>query len=267
MLSQLTNKSLLLLIAVCSLGLLCSCSAIIEPPPGSRVEDRIGRELVANWSDRVGSFSSVQGVAHIEVDSPGSTFKGNQVLLAESPAHFRAESLSPFGVPLLTLVANKAELNVLLPAQNIFYRGRASAENLRRFTRIPLRPSALVGLLLCQTPLLNGGGFNTYAQPDGGWVLDVVDSTPPQRLYFDASGRLTAIHSFVRGYPLVMRYFDHGRLVAGFPARFELSSPRAKTVVRLDFSEQKRNLKFRPGLFQLQPPLGTTIIELDGENG
>jgi len=267
MLSLLTNKSPLFLLVACFLVLLCSCSAIIEPPSGARVENRIGRELIANWSDQVGSPSSIQGVARIEVNVPGSEFKVSQVLLAESPAYFRAESLSPFGVPLLTLVANRTELNVLLPVQNVFYRGQASADNLRRFTRIPLRPSALVGLLLCQAPALQDGGFNTYAQPDGGWVIDVVDAKPHQRLYFDGTGRLTAIHSYVSGQSLVMRYFDHGRLVTGFPARFELSAPRTGTVVGLNFSEQRLNRKFQSGIFHLAPPLGTTIFELDGGNG
>lgn len=242
---------------------LCACAPVLMPPAGERISAQAGRELIAAWQQR--SPSSLQGFARAEVDSPGRDFTGELVVLVESPNRLRVESLSPFGLPLLTLVADSRRFAVFIPPENRFYAGTPSADNLQRFTRIPLEPVDLIGRLLGQIPAGSSGRLATYAQPAGGWLIDLLDVSPRLRLSFDGSGNLLGISSFRNGRLLLdVRYLEHGRLLPGFPARYRISVPKLGTTLQIEFTEQRTDRRFAPGLFQLEPPPGVVIQELDG---
>lgn len=251
-------------------GLLCAlllvaCAPLLEAPPGERVDDRLGVELLIGWRQRSIDWQALQGLARIEVDAPGSDFSGSQVVLAQRPDRLRTESLSPFGMPLLTLVANGERLAVLLPLQADYYQGAASAENLQRFAGIPLEPAQLVSLLLCQVPEATDS-LNIYADPDGGWLVELFAAAPRQRLFFDSSGQLQRTELYQNSRLLLaVDYRDHGRWIDGFPARYVISLPKFRSIARVEFAEQRLRRTLNDDLFHLSPSPGVTVHQLDEE--
>ena len=187
-------------LALClPLLVLSGCATLPVSQPGTLAAGETGRTLLAEWLQRSAQPQSVQGVAKVRVQTPQRTLNGTQVIVAGAPDQLRAETLSPFGTPLLVLAANGTQLAVLLPGGNLFYHGQATPENLGRFTRLPLRLADLVGILLSRPPLLTYQQLDAFALADGGWRIELEAGQRRQLLHFDAALRLVEVHYLTAG--------------------------------------------------------------------
>ena len=252
-------------LALClPLLVLSGCATLPVSQPGTLAAGETGRTLLAEWLQRSAQPQSVQGVAKVRVQTPQRTLNGTQVIVAGAPDQLRAETLSPFGTPLLVLAANGTQLAVLLPGDNLFYHGQATPENLGRFTRLPLRLADLVGILLSRPPLLTYKQLDAFALADGGWRIELAAGQRRQLLYFDAAPRLVEVHYLTAGVlQLQLVYGDYTESGDNLPRRIELQLPLQQTQASLFFNELEADRQFLPALFTLEPPPGATIIGLD----
>jgi hypothetical protein len=247
-----------------SLLVLCGCATLPPSQPGTLAAGETGRTLLAEWLRRSPEPQSLQGVAKVRVQTPQRTLNGTQVILAGAPDRLRAETLSPFGTPLLVLAANGSELAVLLPGDNLFYHGRATPENLGRFTRLPLRLTDLVGILLSRPPLLTYQQLDAFALADGGWRIELKAGQRRQLLHFDATLRLLDVHYLTAGeLQLRLGYGDYAEADGNLPRRIDLELPLQQTQASLLFNELEADRQLLPALFTLEPPPGATVIGLD----
>ena len=259
--STLTRLGLTLSLSLC---ILSGCATLPASQPGTLAAAETGRTLLAEWLRRSAEPQSLQGVARVRVQTPERTLNGTQVLLVGAPDRLRAETLSPFGTPLLVLAANGKDLAVLLPGDNLFYHGRATPENLGRFTRLPLRLADLVGILLSRPPLLSYQQLDAFALADGGWRIELEAGQRRQLLHFDAALRLVEVHYLTAGVlQLQLVYGDYAESVDNLPRRIELKLPLQQTQASLLFDELEADRQLLPALFSLEPPPGATIIGLD----
>lgn len=243
---------------------LSGCATLPPSPPGIPASGEVGRALLAEWLQREAQPQALQGVAKVRVRTPQRTLNGTQVILAGAPDKLRAETLSPFGTPLLVLAANGTELAVLLPGDNTFYRGRATPQNLGRFTRLPLRLADLVGILLGRPPLVDYHELVTLQLSDGGWGIELEAGQRRQYLRFDPARRLVEVHYLTAGeLQLQLTYGDHDAAGDGLPRRIELVLPLQHTEASMVFSELAADRQFLPAVFTLEPPPGATVILLD----
>lgn len=256
--------SLLGLLLVGQFGLLPGCATLPADQSRRAVADDAAQTLFAELLRRGEQGRTLRGVAKVRVRTPEQTANGTQVLLAEAPGRLRAETLSPFGVPLLVMTANDTELAVLIPGDNRFYRGRATAENLGRFTRLPLRPTDLVGILLHRPPLLAYRGIEAFELASGGWLVNLETGQRRQELLFDAGRRLIEVR-YLTGEELQLRvvYGDFGAEPQGRARRIDLELPLQRIVAGLVFSELEMDKPLSGELFTLHPPEGAEITELD----
>lgn len=245
-------------------GLLSGCATLPEPSHKTPVATDFGINLLEEWRLRSAGTRSVEGVAKVRVQTPERTVNGTQVLLAEAPGQLRAETLSPFGTPLLVLTANDAELAVLAPGDNRFYRGRPTVENLGRFTRLPLRVADLVGILLSRPPLITYRDLQAFQLPGGGWQLTLTADRRRQELRFDNERRLTAVkYLYDDALQLSLAYDDFDGVAPSLPKRIELELPVSQIQAGLVFGELETNKQFLPALFSLRPPEGAMVTDLD----
>lgn len=242
------------------------CSGVPKQPlPGAEVSapEAHGQALLAMWLEQSKALHSLQGLAKVRVKTDQGSLSGTQVVIVAKPAQLRAETLSPFGNPLLSLASDGRQLTVLVPGDNLFFSGEATAENLTRFTRMPLPPTALVDILLWQPPLVAFQELSTFRTAGGGWRLLLVAGPLRQELTFDAAERLESV-----------RYFSGDALqlqidYAGFadsmsvPRQIRLEQPPFAMQTSLDFSEIAVNQPLPAGRFTLVPPDGSRIIPLD----
>ncbi len=254
------SKTFVLLICLLVVG----CAPRIKPPAGTVVDPAVGEALISDWRMKSAEIFSVQGIARARIQSPERGTTLSQVVLAEQPDRFRAETLSPFGTPLLTLAANGERLGVLALNQNTFYQGAASLENLARFTRLPIKAADLVGLLLYKVPVFSGQSL-VVQRDEGDWQVTVSLPDRRQELFFDSDRQLVAAH-YYRDDQLFLKigFARIGALVRDFPARFYVELPEFSISAELDFTELAINRTFLPGIFRLEPPAGVKVVDLDG---
>jgi len=252
-----------LILCVWLLMMIAGCAKVPPPPAEVAAPRTEGENLLAMWLERGEALHSLEGLATVKVKTPQGSLSGTQVVIAARPDRLRAETLGPFGIPLLSLAADGRQLTVLLPGDNLYYAGAASTENLARFTRMPIPPTALVDILLWQPPLVAFEELATFRTASGGWRLLLVSGPQRQELSFDAAARLEQV-----------RYYSGDSLqlsvaYAGFadnsplPRRIFLEQPPYALEASLEFREQSVNQPSPPGRFSLQPPPGVGIIPLD----
>ena len=224
-------------------------------PPG------MDQTLLDRVADLGGAFGSLQGVARVKVELGGKSVSSTQVLLAEKPDRLRAEVLSPFGQPVMLAASDGADISLLVPGKGKFYRGAASAKNLQRVFRVPLRLIDLVHILLYQVPLGAYDSRNLTVNDKGEYVLTL--SGPGARreeLVFDAERRLVGADYFV-GAEALLRV-DYGKFTSGspaFPKSVSLEMPAQEAKASVVFSDVKTNVAIPAARFQLTPPAGMRV--------
>jgi hypothetical protein len=260
-------RLVLSVLAGCFLGLqlavLSGCATLPAHRPEISVAEVDGRMLLDQWL-RSPHPGSLQGLAKVKLQTPERSLSGTQVLLAEAPDRLRAETLSPFGTPLMVMAANGSELAVLLPGDSRFYLGQATPENLGRFTRLPLRLADLVNILLFRPPRIDYHQLQTSPRTDGGWLVVLEAGPRRQELHFDSSRRLIGV-AYLYGEELQLRlaYGEFAEEPLNLPRRIELILPLQRTEVSLTFKELEVDRPFLPGVFTLVAPPGVMVTNLD----
>lgn len=239
--------------------LLVSCVPRPPAPPAplpAGLEERLLQQLTENSR----AFRNLQGLAKVKVSREGKSMGATQVLLVEKPDRLRAETLSPFGQPVLLLATNGDELTVFVPGEGNFYRGAASPRNLQRLTRIPLRLADLVQLLLYDVPVIDFQEQELLAETDGFRLVLNGERESRQELFFDRRLRLVKVDYLV-GSELLLEV-AYGRFDGddeGYPAATELQMPQLAVTASLVFSEVRTNVAIPEDRFLLTPPAGVAV--------
>jgi outer membrane lipoprotein-sorting protein len=236
---------------------LSGCSLKPQVPPPVVAEEL----LLAALEEQQQQFSSLRGMAKIEISTAGDTSRTSQLILAAKPDRFRAEVLQILGPPLLSLAIDGTDMAVSIPSRRQFYQGPASSENLRRFTRVPLEIDELVHLLLHQVPLINYRQIRS--EPGPKLILDDADGYH-QHLEFDSQLRLigaTYLDSWRRPW-LIVKYSDFDLAGNGFPHRLEVSMPQLEVNARVVLSELEVNPLLAENKFRLSVPAGVPVQPL-----
>ena len=250
--------------AVVLLWLLPGCATIPAGHTDRPVANTVGQGLLDDWLVRSDQNRTLQGLARFKVQTPERTVSGTQVVLAETPGRLRAETLSPFGTPLLIMTVSDAELAVLVTGDSRFYQGPPTPENLSRFTRLPLRPGDLVDILLQRPPVVARQSAATYMLAEGGWKVVLESSRRRQELRFDAERRLVGV-SYLSGEEpqLTVVYGDFDGTTRAAPRRIEMALPAQKIQASLAFDDLALNRQFQPEVFRQSAPAGAILMRLD----
>ncbi|GEM_PF-1105915 len=247
-------------------SLLASCVPVQPKFVGESVGQGFADGLIQEWYEASVQVTSVQGLARVKVHTPEKSLNGTQVILAEKPNRLRAETLSPFGSPILLLAVDGKNLGVSLPSRNIFYTGEATDANLGRFVQIPLRLTDLISVLLYQPPMIDVFSEEAFALQEGGWLVVRKSSLRRQELIFNQVRQLVEV-SYYDGDKLSLK-INYGKFTKDggrFPHLFGIELPEAEITASLKFSDLETNGPLRSGIFELTPPKGATIVSLDAE--
>lgn len=92
--------------------------------------------------------------AKIDYFEDNRRVRGSVLYKATLPDQLRFDVFSPFGITVLTLTSDGRRFSLYDLAHKQFLSGAARACNVRRFTRVPVPPFALVQLLRGEAPVL-----------------------------------------------------------------------------------------------------------------
>jgi hypothetical protein len=250
------------LAAIWFLLLLAACVPRPSVPP--TVPPASETVLLERLAEDARAFRSLQGLAKVRVERGGQSMGGTQVLLAEKPGRLRAETLSPFGQPLLLMATDGLELTVMIPSDGRFYRGEASARNVQRFTRLPLQLTDLVHILLYQVPIIGHDRRTLTIEEGSGYLLVLLDETGRrQELRFNRELHLVEVAYFIDAdLQLRVRYDKFMGEAHPFPQSALLEMPALDAEASLVFSEVRTNVAIPAERFLLTPPPGAEILPI-----
>ncbi|MEJ2491298.1 MAG: hypothetical protein P8Y73_04395 [Desulfuromonadales bacterium] len=242
---------------------LCAACTPLRPQRGAPVSEAFALQLTQGWQEQADQIGSVQGLAKFELEAPMTHLQGTQVLLVEKPDRLRAEALSPFGFPTLTLTSSNGRLGVHLVPQNLYYTGTANRQNLGEFIHVPLPPRDLVALLLYSPVLIDAWKEEAFALQEGGWIVLRYGSLLRQELIFDAARQLAEM-AFYQDNDLQFKveYAQFTHQAPLYPTRLHLELPEKYATINLQFSDPAVNQPIRSGVFDVAPPAGAKVVYL-----
>jgi hypothetical protein len=208
------------------------------------------------------SVQRLSGEARLELAGPAGRGAVGLFVAVGRSASLHLEQLDFFGRPQLVVVSDGQRFTLHDAGSGRWYRGPATGAALGRFLPLPIPPSALAALLLGRAPRLEDPAAELRLDPERGrYLLTLRRGGAIQRLEVDpASARV------LRSTSAGLRV-DFGDLEAlggvVFPKRLALEA--GPTSLQLTWRELTLEPPEDPGLFELQPPGGAAVTELDAE--
>lgn len=247
---------------------LCAVAGCVKraPPPDLAADPAALLAQVERTQARV---ARVRGEARVKVESPRGGGSVTMLVAAERPDRVRLDTLDFFGNPAGVLVADAGRFALLDLREGVFLRGAATPRNLARLLPLALPADELVQLLCGAAPL-------------AGRPVAVEAGDGVARLTLEADGRVqrvdvgagAAVHassaSDPAGRALAGSYrlaFDRFEERAGrpFPGELRIEAADAGVRVRLTWKEIEPNAVLPAGGFDLAPPTGVRVVDLDAE--
>jgi outer membrane lipoprotein-sorting protein len=251
--------------------LACSCAARapqggVEPPARFAHRAPSSDEVVEALGAREVALANFRGQAHLVYEGPQGTTKSSQMIAVQSPDRVRIDVMSPFG-PSYTVAAYGDRLRAYDRGEKILYVGAATLENLRRYTRVPLKVEVLAQLIRGLPPMSAGtrsgrveAGATTWLWEadlgQGGTLRVELDRQDLRPLRASVTAATPAEALFLE----FEQYADVGGVEVPHRIRARLGDGG---VVELEYSRIWRAVQLTATAFQIDPPPGVRVVGMD----
>ncbi len=239
--------------------LLLACARPKPPLPPAPVANILLEKLKVSGR----KWQQLDAAAEVGFRRDGKYFSTRQFLLVEKPQRLRVDVLTFFGQLAFQLTVNQDQLQVFLntTVPGKFYQGPARDDVLARFTRLPLRASELIRLLLYDPP--RPEYLETQVTTEGDrYRLRLISGDRQQQFFFDEQLRLRRGIYLQAGQELLLVNYDDFAKEDGFPRRARIEIPQQKLSVVVSFSEVKLNQPAADKRFILTPPANALPLKL-----
>jgi hypothetical protein len=243
--------------------MLLGCAKRIDFGPTGEVRD--ARELLKLTDQAERQILSVKGGARLRVGSPKASGTLNVFAAVRDPDKLHIESLNFFGKPQGILFTTGGHFGLLDADAGKYYRGPASQENLSRFIPVALPVPELVAIMLGRAPRIAFSAASLKVDTARrSYVVALEGNGLQQTLWVDpASHRVR--RSEVRGpKPYDLSFDDfQGFASTEYPRQTTLVVPSEATRLELKYRDLELNPRLDGSLFELAPPSGMTVVEVD----
>jgi hypothetical protein len=243
--------------------------------------------LLARLDERRDAIHSLRATAKLEasLDDPDRTarpqrLRASQAVLARTPAAFRLEALSPFGVSY-AVACDGRDLAIFVPSERLLYRGSANPASIGRATDVAVSAPDVVSLLLGLPPLSGIDRSTAWVSlagpaPAGEGSARKADEVAPQAyLHAARDGGETVVIGFaalpLAGEALVPVSYERisaqgtRELRAGFADFAAQGSAHFATVVSVDTSDARLRIRYTD--FELNPVIDDARFALTTPRG
>ena len=227
--------------------------------------------LLRILDERSASLQTFRALAQMRYVGPKDSLSVKQIVVVARPSRLRIEMMSAFGVAL-QIAADGQQISAYHRGERTFYHGRATAENLSRFTRLGLDLPDIADLLVGLPPQRARVGHPsiTFERPLGWWkVSTALESGGTLSVWFEPDSLLPVrtIEADADGTPRYIASYEAYSEVAGLQiasdVRFE--APADGTKVDLRYSNISLNAELPASLFSFEAPAGSNVVDLDAE--
>ena len=259
-----------------ALLLACSCAARsprVAQEPRARFAHRAPSptEVVAELGAREASLADFRGQARLVYEGPQGSTKSSQMIVVQSPDRVRIDVMSPFG-PSYTVAAYGNRLRAYDRGEKVLYVGSTTPENLRKYTRVPLKIEVLARLIRGLPPLISGTGPGRVEAAGSGWLWETeVDGGGHLRVELDRE-QLRPLRASLSGSSpgdALFVEFEQYEDVDGVDVPHRIRARLGDGgVVELEYSRIWRAVRLTATAFQIDPPSGVRVVGMDvGETG
>jgi outer membrane lipoprotein-sorting protein len=252
------------LAAAIFLAVVCSgCPHRIEFGPEGPIDDP--EKLFQLVSQAQANLVTIQGDAKLHVSSPQGSGTLSMFVAISRPGLLHMETFDFFNRPVAALVSDGQRFGLYQTEGNVFYYGPASPENVSRFLPVVLPSEELVAVMLGQVPFIPPERKTLELDPkEGVYVLKLFRGQVTQTLQVHPK-YYRVVRSEVRGVPGYDLAFDKFEVQDSvvFPKEVKLIAEVAETELRLRYSDVALNAPPDLTLFELAPPEGARVVEVD----
>jgi outer membrane lipoprotein-sorting protein len=249
--------------------LTCSCAArSARPEAHGRFADRApsAEEVAAALGAREAAVASFRGQAHLVYEGPQGTTKSSQMIVVQSPDRVRIDVMSPFG-PSYTVAAYGNRLRAYDRGEKVLYVGSTSPENLRKYTRVPVKLDVLAMLIRGLPPRTEGASAGRVTAGAASWVWDVdTAGSGNLRVELDRE-QLRPLRASLTGASVSEALsvdFEQYRDVDGVDVPHLVRARLGDGgVVELEYSRIWRAVQLTATAFQIDPPSGVRVVGMD----
>ena len=142
--------------------------------------------------DTIKEKEILKAVAQIDLVTVHGHHKAKAVLVLKRPSYLRLEILSPLGLPDYFLVTNISEIRIFIPSKNLYYQGKATAENLSRFLPWSFGIEDIVMILSGAFPPMTGSNVSFKGQKEAArfFIEAEAPGREPQIVEIEENNRL-----------------------------------------------------------------------------
>ncbi|MCX7020743.1 MAG: hypothetical protein NTW26_00445 [bacterium] len=243
---------------------------VVNPPPKVTAD-----ELLAEMDAYARRLESASGVITLQARTPDGVLPATEHGLAFArPDSVYVESIGPMGeIAVVTRVCG-GRMAVRYVADGVWAEGSATPGNVEKLVGVPLDVGLLMRALLAE-PLVQGEGFDgtvRYIRPEAESdptriALRREDGTRALLITVDPAGpvpRSQVLYDAADAPALRVEYSDYAEVDGLLRPQRILLEDYADSSVEVRFSSQEVNPTLPEGLFDLTPPEGVRVVELDG---
>lgn len=210
---------------------------------------------------------SLEGEGRFKMESPAQSGASGLFVAVHRPALVRLEALDFFGRPLAVLVCDGERFGLFNAQEGRYYKGPATATNMARLLPIALAPQELVAVMLGQPPRIPAESEQlSVDRSELAYLLTLKAGNVTQFLRIHPSYHRVE-QSRVVGAPTYDVDYEDFKEKGGvvFPGKVTLSAKASGTRVELVYKDIKVNGPVDLTLFEVTPPPGVPITEVDGQ--
>lgn len=219
--------------------------------------------------ERAAALHSFRALADMHYVGPSDRIAVKEVVAVERPDHLRIEMMSAFGVAL-QIASDGDRLSAYHRGERTYYKGRATPDNLARFTHLELALGDIARLLIGLPPARQriGRPLMAFEKPQGLWrVSTAIAGGGLQTVWFDPDTLLPVRAEETDSNGIVQysaRYASYTN-VAGIdvPSEVRFEVPQQSAKIDLRYSDISLNAELSKNLFAFDPPPGARIVDLD----
>jgi hypothetical protein len=244
---------------------LTGCPKRIEFGPEGPIDDP---EALLRLMDTAESrVLTLSGDSKVRANTPQAKGAFSMFVAVARPAFLHLEPMDFFGKPQAVLGVSGDRFGLYSAQENKFFQGPASPENVSRFLPIVLPAPELTQIMLGAAPRIPHQTA-TLRIDDGCacYELTLTNGSVTQALKVHAR-HYRVLESRIRGAPGYDLAFDdhadYGRIV--FPRHLMLRAEAAKVDLDLRYTQVTLNEAPDLTLFDLEPPEGVPVVEVDAE--
>lgn len=234
---------------------------------GKDGEPRSAEELLKRIKVAESQVYSLKGDAKLIVDSPQGKGAVSLFVAVTHPALIHIEQLDFFGRPQGVFTTDGERFGLFMSQEGKYYRGPATPPNLARFLPLIMPPAELAAVMLGRAPRLPAESMQLRFDDERQQLVLVLQRGQVRQTLFVQPPAYRVVKSTaenVRAYELE---FDDLKSLNGvtLPTRATLDAQSAKTKIELIWKEVAVNEAPDLTLFELEPPEGIPVVEVDEE--